>query len=113
MNITKFFSGAFLGIAVITFIFFSSIVSLVTDWWWFTEVGFNEIYTKSLVAKVSLGLTVGVFAATFLLSNFLIAVHSKIPWMMAVPEALIGQPLVVSDRIVKKLGIVLCFVVAA
>ncbi len=112
MNVTKIFSWAFIGIVVAFFIFFSSIVALVTDWWWFSEVGFTEIFTKSLATKVIVGLTVGLFAAKFLLTNFLIAVRSKIPWLAAVPEALIGQPLSLNDRIVKKLGIVICLIVA-
>ena len=112
MKITKFFFLTFLGLAFFTFIFFSGIVSLITDWWWYQEVGFIEIFIKSLQAKVILGLTVGLFAATFLLTNFLIAVHSKIPWMVDIPQALIGQPLSLNDRIVKKLGIVICLIVA-
>jgi len=112
MSIGKLFSLTFLGIAVVIFIFFSSIISLVTDWWWFSEVGFTEIFIKSLGAKVIVGLTVGLFAAAFLLTNFLISVRSKIPWMLALPEALIGQPLSLNDRMVKKLGIVACLIVA-
>ncbi|MBU1016931.1 MAG: UPF0182 family protein [Patescibacteria group bacterium] len=109
---TKILFWAFISIVVVFFIFFSSIIALVTDWWWFSEVGFTEVFTKSLLAKVSLGLTVGVFAAVFLLINFLIAVRSKIPWLATIPEALIGQPLSLNDRIVKKLGIVICLVTA-
>ena len=69
MNITKFFSWVLLGIILVIFIFFSSIVSLVTDWWWFSEVGFTEIFSKSLGAKVILGVTTGLFAAAFLLTR--------------------------------------------
>src|SRR3990170_3705543 len=109
---TKIFSWVFIGIVAAFFIFFSSIVALVTDWWWFSEVGFTEIFTKSLATKVIIGLTVGLFAAAFLLTNFLIALRSKIPWLTTIPEALIGQPLSLNDRIVKKLGIVMCLIVA-
>ena len=109
---TKTFSLTFIGIAAAFFIFFSSIVAFVTDWWWFSEVGFTEVLIKSLGAKVILGLTAGLFAAAFLLTNFLVAMRSKIPWMLAIPEALIGQPLSLNDRLVKKLGIVACLIVA-
>lgn len=112
MNITKTFSLIFVGVAAIFFIFFSNIVALVTDWWWFSEVGFTEIFTKSLATKVILGLTVGLFAAAFLLTNLSLAVRSKIPWLAAIPEALIGQSLSLNDRLVKKLGIVICFMAA-
>jgi len=109
---TKIFSWAFIGVVALFFIFFSGIIALITDWWWFSEVGFTEIFIKSLGTKVVLGLTVGFFAAAFLLANFLVAMRSKIPWVLAIPEALIGQTLSLNDRLVRKLGVVACFVVA-
>ncbi len=112
MKITKFFSWVFLGIIFVIFIFFSSIVSLVTDWWWFSEVGFTEIFSKSLGAKVILGVSAGLFAAAFLLTNFLVSVRSKIPWVAAIPEALIGQALSLNNYTVKKVGIIACLFVA-
>jgi len=112
MNMTKIFSWAFIGIGVAFFIFFTSIIALITDWWWFSEVGFTEIFIKSLSTKVILGLTVGFFAAAFLLTNFLAAMRSKIPWTLAIPEALIGQALSLNNHIVKKVGIVACLFVA-
>ena len=109
---TKIFSWAFIGIAVAFFIFFSSIVAFITDWWWFSEVGFTEIFIKSLGTKIVLGLTAFLFAAAFLVTNFLVAMRSKIPWMLAIPETLIGRPLSLNDRIVKKLGIGVCLAVS-
>jgi len=109
---TKIFSWTFIAVAAAFFIFFSSIVAFVTDWWWFSEVGFTEIFITSLSTKIVLGLATGLFAASFLLTNFLVAMRSKIPWMLAIPEALIGQPLSLNDRIVKKLGIVMCVAVS-
>jgi len=108
----KIFSWAFIGLVITITIFFSGIVSLITDWWWFSEVGFTEVFTKSLLAKMSLGLTVGVFAAVFLLTNFLFAIRSKIPWMLTIPEALIGRHLSLNDRIAKKLGIGICVAIS-
>src|SRR3989344_1388322 len=114
MNITKFFSWAFLGIAVIAFIFFSSIVSLITDWWWYQEVGLTEVFVKSLSAKIIVGAVAGIIAATFLLTNLSLAIRSKIQWMAAIPEALIGtsQPITLNSRIIGKLGIILSCVIA-
>src|SRR3989338_9145297 len=107
MNITKFFSWTFLGIAFVTFIFFSSIVSLITDWWWYQEVELTEVFIKSLSAKIIVGFSAGIIAAIFLLTNLFLAIRSKIPWMRAIPGALIGinQPLSVNNRIIGKLGI--------
>lgn len=109
---TKIFSWAFIGVAVVFFIFFSSIVSFVTDWWWFSEIGFTQIFVKSLTAKVILGFSVGLFASIFLLTNFLVAIRSKVPWMTSIPETLIGLPLSLNDRLVKKLGIIICLAVS-
>lgn len=112
MNITKFFSWTFLILAFVTFIFFSGTVSLITDWWWYSEVGFTEVFVKSLRAKIIVGTVAGIIAAIFLLTNLLIAIRSKIPWMAAIPEALVGQPISINDRIVRKLGIVISCVIA-
>ncbi|HBT81550.1 TPA: hypothetical protein DEB04_02405, partial [Candidatus Giovannonibacteria bacterium] len=51
----------FIGIFVI-FILFSGIVGFVTDWWWFSEVGHTQIFIKSLVAKIALFSSAGIFA---------------------------------------------------
>src|SRR3989304_10131191 len=107
MNTTKFFSWAFLAVAFFIFFFFSIISSLITDWWWFSEVQFTQIFLKSLYAKLIIGFCAGFIATVFLLGNFLIAVRSKVPWMATIPEALVGQPISLDDRKVKKLGIVI------
>ncbi|MBM3283682.1 hypothetical protein FJY90_05570, partial [Candidatus Gottesmanbacteria bacterium] len=112
MNITKFLTWIILGVVFLSFIFFSTIVSFITDWWWFTEVGYTEVFVKSLTAKVVLGVVVAVFATVFLLANFLLAVSSKIPWLATLPESLIGQPVTLDNRIVKKLGIVACLLIS-
>jgi hypothetical protein len=113
MSIPKLFSWTFLGIAVLIFIFFSSIVSLITDWWWYQEVGLTEVFVKSLSTKIIVGAAVGIIATIFLLTNLSLAVGSKIPWMVAIPASLIGtnQPISVNSRIIGKLGIILsCFI---
>jgi len=114
MSILKTFSFAFIGIAIAFLIFFGSLVSLVTDWWWYQEVGFTEIFIKSLIAKVIVGAAAGLLAATFLLTNFLISLRSKIPWMVSIPEALIGtsQSLTLNNRIVGKIGTIAIVIVA-
>src|SRR3989338_6343849 len=114
MNITKFFSWTFLGIAFVTFIFFSSIVSLITDWWWYQEVELTEVFIKSLSTKIIVGAGVGIIAAIFLLTNLFLAVRSKIPWMAAIPEALIGtnQSITLNSRIIGKLGIIISCIIA-
>ncbi|MDP3948414.1 MAG: UPF0182 family protein [bacterium] len=101
----------FIGLFVV-FILSSSIVAFVTDWWWFSEVGYTQIFIKSLVAKIALFSGAGFFAAAFLLANFFLAIRSKISWTVLLPAALIGRPVNVDSRIVKKLAVVFSLVIA-
>jgi len=114
MGISKAFSVTLIGIAIAFLIFFGSIVSLVTDWWWYSEVGFTEIFIKSLIAKIIVGAAAGLLAGVFLLTNLSFAIRSKIPWMVSIPEALIGtsQPLTLNNRIVGKLGIIVTIIIS-
>jgi uncharacterized protein len=115
MKFTKFFSWTFLGLAFVVFIFFSSIVSLITDWWWYQEVGFTEVFVKSLSTKIIVGFAAGIIAAIFLLANLFLAIRSKIPWLVAIPEALIGtsQSLNLNSRLLGKLGIIISCIISA
>ena len=114
MNIAKFFSLTFLGLAFVAFIFFGSLVSLITDWWWYQEVGFTEIFIKSLSVKIIVGFSAGLLAAVFLLTNLSFAIRSKIPWMVSIPEALIGtsQPLSLNNRLFGKLSIIISCIIS-
>jgi len=99
-------------IAFILISLFTSIVTLIVDWWWFSEVGYTEIFITSLVVKVALGLVVSIFVALFLLVNFLVAVPSKTPWAVVLPENILGRPINLDSRLVKKLGITIILVIA-
>ncbi len=106
MKNTRLFSG--IGIAAIFFLFFSfsTIITFITDWWWFTEVGQTEVFIKPLITKIIISLVIAAIAAVFFLTNFLIAMRSKTAWTALIPEALIGTPVSLDSRILKKLGII-------
>ena len=112
MTIPKFPSWVFFIAIFVVFIFLVNIVGLVTDWWWFSEVGYSQIFIKSLGAKIVLGLAATVFTAAFLLTNFSLAIRSKIPWLTTLPKRLIGQPLSVDHRLVQKLAFTFSVVIA-
>ncbi len=112
MNIFKFFSWGFLAVTFIIFIFLSSIVSIITDWWWYQEVGLTEVFITSLKTKLIVGFSAGLIAAIFLLTNLSFAVRSKVPWMVTIPEALVGQSISLNDRTIRKLGIILSCIIA-
>jgi uncharacterized membrane protein (UPF0182 family) len=112
MNTSKFSSWFFLIAIFVVLIFLFNIVDFVTDWWWFSELGYSQIFIKSLGAKIGLGLVATVFAALFLFTNFSLAIRSKIPWLTTLPESLIGQPVNLDNRLVRKLAFAFSFVIA-
>ena len=96
----------------VIFVFLSSIVAFVTDWWWFSEVGHTQIFIKSLVTRIILFSAAGVSVGGFLLVNFSLAIRSKISWTAVLPQALVGQLVNVDSRVVKKFAVMLSLVVA-
>lgn len=46
---------------------------LLTDWYWFQEIGFSNIFTTILGAKIFLGLTVGILSFVVIYGNFWLA----------------------------------------
>ncbi|MFY9463103.1 MAG: UPF0182 family protein, partial [Candidatus Sungiibacteriota bacterium] len=121
MAIPKYLTRfSFIGFFIV-FILFSSIVGFVTDWWWFSEVGHTQVFIKSLIAKIALFSTTGIFAVVFLLVNFSLAIRSKVSWMAMLPAAFIGiaragtaerRPMDVDSRMVKKLAVALSVIIA-
>ena len=47
-----------------------SLFSLLTDWYWFQEVGFSNIFTTILSAKILLGVGVGILSFFIIYGNF-------------------------------------------
>ena len=106
--LTRFFSVGIFALVLL----FSSIIGFVTDWWWFSEVGYTEIFITSLVAKIVLFSVAGIFSIVFLFTNFFLALWSKISWIAIVPATVIGESIQVSSHIVKKIAIVASCVVS-
>ncbi len=100
------------GVLFLIFSLFSTVVALIVDWWWFSEVGYTEVFITSLVAKVVLGVAVSIFATLFLLVNFFVATSSKTPWFIVLPENILGRVINLDGRIVKKFGSILILLVA-
>jgi len=106
MKNTRLFLSIASAVVILLFSSFSTIVAFITDWWWFTEVGQTEVFIKPLITKIIIGFATTIIAAIFLLINFLISVRSKTSWVALLPAALLGQPVSLDSRILKKLGIV-------
>jgi len=116
MTIQKYLTWYFFVGLLIVFFLFPSIVAFVTDWWWFSEVGHTQIFVTSLIAKIALFSVAGIFAAVLLLANFYLAIRSTRStgsgWTAFLPEALIGRPVNLDNRIVKKFAVALSVVIA-
>jgi len=66
--------------ALVLFIIFLRIIGLITDWLWFQEVGYQTIFTVTLLAKIKTGALFGVGFFILLYGNLLIALRlSRIP----------------------------------
>lgn len=106
----RIFSWSLIAFLAGLFFFASSIITFVTDFWWFSEVNYTEIFLKSLTTQLIVGTAAGVFAAIFLVTNLLIAAHSRIPWHATLPESMFGRPVSINDRIVKRILIPLSII---
>lgn len=62
---------------LILIIFFGQAISLYTDWLWFQEVGYTQIFTTTLTFKLTLGLVFG--ALFFLLIYFNVKLAAQAP----------------------------------
>lgn len=100
----KFLSWVAIGLIFLLFLSFSSIVSFVTDLWWFDEVGYRELFIKPLLIKVILFFSAAVISGVFLLANLLIASRSKVSWVAIIPRELLGNVVTLEDKVVKKIG---------
>ncbi|MCC7262217.1 MAG: UPF0182 family protein [Candidatus Latescibacteria bacterium] len=65
----KFVSYAASGGVLLLFFLVPEMVRLLTDWYWFEELGFAGIYTTMLSAKFYWGLGTGVASALFIYGN--------------------------------------------
>ncbi len=62
-----------LGIIILILIFGSSIINLLTDWYWFQSIDYQNVFKTMIAAKILVGLGVGALFFLFLYGNVLIA----------------------------------------
>ena len=79
--------------------FFPSLISLLVDWWWFSEIGYQIVFTRELVTRVLLFLVVGGLTAGLLYLNLRIAQRGLVPYpvvlrfVQSAPRVDITRPL--------------------
>ncbi len=59
--------------------FFPSLISLLVDWWWFQEIGYQVVFTRELLTRVLLFLVVGGLTAGLLYLNLRVAQRGLVP----------------------------------
>lgn len=64
----------FFGLALLVFVFGARVVGLYTDWLWFQEVGFEQVYLKTLFTKLALGLGVGLVTLGMIYGHLALAI---------------------------------------
>ncbi|MBI3950259.1 MAG: UPF0182 family protein [Acidobacteria bacterium] len=62
-----------LGIILLVFLFAARFIGFYTDWLWFKEVGFEAVYIKVLLTKLSLGFGIGLVALGVVFGNLALA----------------------------------------
>lgn len=111
MTTPRYFSRLFFIGLFVVFILSSNVVGFVTDWWWFSEVGHSQVFIKSLVAKIALFLSVGIFSAAFLFINFSLAARLKIFRTTILPEGLVDRSTDLKGYAVKRLTVIASVVI--
>jgi uncharacterized membrane protein (UPF0182 family) len=71
----------FVGIAALLALILAtpSLLGILTDWWWFKEIGFQVVFTQQLTTQGWLFLAVGAVTAAFLYGNLRIAQRGVVP----------------------------------
>ena len=80
-------------------LFVPSLISLLVDWWWFQEIGYQIVFTRELVTRVLVFLVVGSLTAGLLYLNLRIAQRGLVPYpivlrfVQSAPRVDISRPL--------------------
>ena len=61
------------GLVVLAIFAVFSLFQLLTDWYWFQQIGFSNIFITILGAKILLGLAVGILSFLIIFANFWLA----------------------------------------
>jgi uncharacterized membrane protein (UPF0182 family) len=60
--------------------FFPALISLLTDWWWFKEIGYQVVFTRELVTRLLLFLGAGGLTFGSLYLNLRLAQRGLVPY---------------------------------
>ena len=91
-----------IGAAVALFLFLPSLSALLTDWWWFREIGYQIVFTRELTTRWLVFLGVGGLTAGLLYVNLRAAQRGLVPYpvVLQFKQAAPGQGRLVHSSIV-------------
>src|SRR5215218_8466797 len=83
-----------------------ALAELYTDWLWFAQVGYEQVFLKSLAARALLTVVSGVVVFALLGGNVLLALRSLKPrlFMVSTPQG--PQALTMSTRTIRRLALI-------
>ena len=61
-------------------LFFPAVTGLLTDWWWFQEVGYQVVFTRELITRILIFLLVGGLVFGLLYLNLRVAQRGLVPY---------------------------------
>ena len=104
---------AVLALVLLVAVVWPSAAAFYTDWLWFGELGYPQVFTVSLTTKLGLGFLAGVLTAVWLFANFRLALRSFAdPYLVLGVSPADGSPIVVQRKGVLWLVSVLPVVIA-
>ena len=85
-------TGLFFFAVLFLIVFFGQAISLYTDWLWFQEVGYSQVFTTSLTSKLILALVFGGFFPVLVYFNIKLAAQAPRGIVSFDPENAIELP---------------------
>ncbi len=74
----------FVLVALLVLLGLPAVAEFYTDWLWFKEVGYEQVFIRSLTARSTITVVVGAVAFALLAGNLAIAFRSLRPWQFTV-----------------------------
>src|SRR4029453_8934376 len=71
-------------LALLVLLGLPAVAEFYTDWLWFKEVGYEQVFIRSLTARSTITVVVGAIAFALLAGNLAIAFRSLRPWQFTV-----------------------------
>ncbi len=100
-------------LAVVVLPFLSSFVTFSTDWLFFSENGYSQVFTTVFYAKAAAGLLFGMVAFLFLIGNIVYADRSEFPRSgLFIQGVAMRMRRDEAMRFIRPLGTLICFVMA-